>query len=438
MSQTATTNYAKLVVENELRICDLPALRKKVFSSEDDRSAFEAFVRDARQKTSPQMVDLEAVVKWVNGDHEGVLDSADGLSTSPVAQFILASSALACGQARAAVERLGKLAAKEAFPEVYALLAKALRRLGDVDGARKAASDGLKKAGEGPELLVEAGILDDCCYDYSKSAEKYNRALALDESCVEALFRLAYLADIHGDNERALEFYQRCAKVRPVRSNVLFNLGLLYEEYGRLDDAVKCYRLILSHDPANVRARLYLRDAVASEDMYFDEEQQKRRERRNKILETPITDFELSVRSRNCLEKMNVTTLGDLTRIGEPELLTFKNFGETSLSEIKRMMTSRGLKLGQALEKESRPDADRQQVPVEKEDPWAKLLAATVDELGLSVRAQHCMQMLGIHTVGDLMQKSEKELLGAKNFGSTSLTEVRRKLAAKGLSLSSE
>jgi len=65
----------------------------------------------------------------------------------------------------------------------------------------------------------------------------------------------------------------------------------------------------------------------------------------------------------------------------------------------------------------------------------SKLLARSADDLGLSVRSQHCMQILGIKTVGQLVAKSERELMSAKNFGATSLTEVKKKLAALGLSL---
>ncbi len=65
------------------------------------------------------------------------------------------------------------------------------------------------------------------------------------------------------------------------------------------------------------------------------------------VLSIPVTDFELSVRSRNCLQKMGVNTLGDLCRTSEAELLASKNFGETSLVEIKEMLASKGLRLGQ-------------------------------------------------------------------------------------------
>ena len=55
---------------------------------------------------------------------------------------------------------------------------------------------------------------------------------------------------------------------------------------------------------------------------------------------------------------MNIRTLGDLTRTTEAALLASKNFGETSLAEIKEMMTSKGLRLGMALEGGERAASD--------------------------------------------------------------------------------
>ena len=92
--------------------------------------------------------------------------------------------------------------------------------------------------------------------------------------------------------------------------------------------------------------------------MYYDEEEIEKNYRLAHLLEIPVTDFELSVRSRNCLRKMNIRTLGDLTRTTEAALLASKNFGETSLSEIKEMMTSKNLRLGMALEGGDRASLD--------------------------------------------------------------------------------
>src|SRR5256714_8014046 len=76
----------------------------------------------------------------------------------------------------------------------------------------------------------------------------------------------------------------------------------------------------------------------------------RRGDRRSQVLDIPITDFELSVRSRNCLKKMNIRSLGDLLRTTEQELLSYKNFGETSLNEIKSLLAQKGLRLGQAVD----------------------------------------------------------------------------------------
>src|SRR5918995_944706 len=94
------------------------------------------------------------------------------------------------------------------------------------------------------------------------------------------------------------------------------------------------------------RARLNMKDVEPARSQYYDEDSD-RKDRRNAVLDIPITDFELSVRSRNCLKKMNIKSLGDLLRTSEPELLSYKNFGETSLNEIKTLLAAKGLRLGQ-------------------------------------------------------------------------------------------
>jgi DNA-directed RNA polymerase subunit alpha len=58
-----------------------------------------------------------------------------------------------------------------------------------------------------------------------------------------------------------------------------------------------------------------------------------------------VDDIQLSVRARKCLQKLNLRTLGELTRTTDAELLGCKNFGVTSLNEIKRALSSYGLSL---------------------------------------------------------------------------------------------
>jgi DNA-directed RNA polymerase subunit alpha len=207
----------------------------------------------------------------------------------------------------------------------------------------------------------------------------------------------------------------------------------MYEDANQFERAQQCYERILDSIPDHPRARLFLRDASASGDMYYDEDAQKRRDRLGQVLNIPVTDFELSVRSRNCLQKMGIMTLGDLSRTTEQELLASKNFGETSLFEIKEMMASKGLELGQ-FAKERKP----LEVGVEPQTVSADeqaLLNKSISELNLSVRARKCMVRLNIQTIGELVRKTGDELLECKNFGVTSLNEVRDKLTAINLKL---
>jgi DNA-directed RNA polymerase subunit alpha len=65
-------------------------------------------------------------------------------------------------------------------------------------------------------------------------------------------------------------------------------------------------------------------------------------------------------------------------------------------------------------------------------------LALTVEDLNLSVRSYNCLKREGINTVGDLVQKSEAELMDIRNFGQKSIDEVKAKLDELGLSLREE
>lgn len=64
------------------------------------------------------------------------------------------------------------------------------------------------------------------------------------------------------------------------------------------------------------------------------------------MINKPITELELSVRSANCLEAANIKTIGDLIQKTEPQMLKYKNFGKKSLSEITNILTAMGLQLG--------------------------------------------------------------------------------------------
>jgi len=131
---------------------------------------------------------------------------------------------------------------------------------------------------------------------------------------------------------------------------------------------------------------------------------------------------------------MSIRTLGDLLRVTEAELMGYKNFGEASLIEIKEMLTNKGLRLGQGLEEQHRRIRKEVYDSLRGSGKEAAL-SKPVTDLGLSVRARKALQVLGLQSLGDLAARTEAELMGVKNFGSTSMDEVKEKLAEYGLEL---
>ncbi len=69
-------------------------------------------------------------------------------------------------------------------------------------------------------------------------------------------------------------------------------------------------------------------------------------ERIRTLLNTPVEELELSVRSSNCLKNANIHTIGELTRKTEDDITKTRNFGKKSLEEIKTKLEEHGLTLG--------------------------------------------------------------------------------------------
>jgi DNA-directed RNA polymerase subunit alpha len=311
-----------------------------------------------------------------------------------------------------------------------------LMRAGKLDEAesrlRGLAPDGEDEAIE--KQFLE-GFLLERRQEWEQAITMYYKVLEEDEEHTETLFRLAYLHDLHGADDEAMEFYERCVRQPSAHVNALMNLAVLYEDQGRYDEALELVSSVVDQYPNNVRARVFRADVESSLTMYYDEERERTREKHDALLDTLVSDFELSVRSRNCLKQMNINTLGDLLTVTEQKLLAYKNFGETSLNEIKAMLAQKGLRLGQALDEPDsiHPATPASGPPVAAGDP--NLLNRSVAELELSVRSRKCLQRLGISTLNELTHRTEAELLAIKNFGQTSLVEIKRRLGELGLTL---
>jgi DNA-directed RNA polymerase subunit alpha len=281
----------------------------------------------------------------------------------------------------------------------------------------------------------DAGWKAEQAGDTLAAIEAYEAAYTADPDDPQICFRLAYNLDLVGEEDEALHLYEECARSSRPTLQALINLAVMYEDRGKYAQAERCMRQVLATDPNHPRARLYIKDIMASKAMMIDDEQEKRIEKHNALLDTPVTDFELSVRTRNALRKMNIRTLGDLLKVTEAELRSFRNFGDASLEEIKTMLAQKGLRLGQAAEQQQQQV--KQQVYEQLKDSGGdqEQLSRSVNELVLSVRARKALALLNVSSLGDLCLKTEAELMGVKNFGMTSLLEIKEKLAEMGLGL---
>ncbi|MCC7192568.1 MAG: tetratricopeptide repeat protein [Phycisphaeraceae bacterium] len=272
--------------------------------------------------------------------------------------------------------------------------------------------------------------------DRAAAIEAYEAAYAADPDNSDVCFRLAYNLDLIGEEDEALHLMEQSVQTPSPSLNALINLAVMYEDRGQYAAAERCIRQVLTTDPNHERARLYIKDILASKSMQIDDDQEDRLAKQSALLETPVTDFDLTVRARNALRKMNIRTLADLLKVTEAELRNFKNFGEASLEEIRTMLAQRGLRLGQAVEQQQNAakQAAYDQIKSQTGQDDA-VFNRSVNDLNLSVRARKALALLNVQSIGDLATRTEAELMGVKNFGMTSLLEIKDKLADMGLSL---
>lgn len=446
MRDLASVELTDFFKETDASIEDLLQLRAQAFRRTARRKEIEKVVREWPQTPTgkPRFARAEdrlrlGVAQWILGRTRDAADLLGEARDLPAGTYFWARVQLELNRLGDALEALRTLAGRQKRSlDVRLALLEALARAGNVEDIRTAADAAAADFPESADAIAYQGVVLDLDGEHEAAVAAWTRALEKDPQCGLAAFRLAFALDLRGNDEEALALYQRCARLRPPPAHALINMGVLYEDRagpGDLERAIDCYKSVLRTYPNHLRAQLFLKDAVASLDQFYDEEQGRAEDRRTQLLKTPVTDFELSVRSRNCLAKMNIRSLGDLIQKTEPELLAYKNFGETSLAEIKALLESKGLRLGMAKEEEELRKQRESLLQITPEDEKALLYERSVIELDLSLRARKAMESLGIKTIGDLVKRSQTELTGVKNFGETSLKEVKTRLAALGLSL---
>ena len=413
-------------------------IKEQVHSSKENREKLdkkiEALKVDIKKEhdgaRSKDLTLLLGICKWIVGRIKEAVELLKEVKSRKLGAYFLGKCYQELGDYNQALECFehAKKTDAEEF-DIIMDIAETKRMLGNIDDALKIIKSFSHSHANSAELYYQWGHCLDDMGEYQEAFNKYEQSLKIDPDHAKTLFRMAFNYDMGGEDEKAIEYYEKCTKLHPTYKNAFINLGILYEDTGKYDDAVYCFESILDAEPTHDRAALFSKDARASMMMYYDEEVSKKQGKECEVLNIPISDFELSVRSKNCLEKMDIRTLKDLTRITEADLLSFKNFGETSLNEIKAILSQKGLRLGQTLE--SYNEADLFSKIDEGQD---KNSIETVSDLGLSTRCRNALSNAGIETINDIKEKTESELV-QEGVKQNYIDELKETLSKVGLSL---
>lgn len=413
-------------------------IKEQVYSSRENREKLDAKIESLKidikkEHDSAKVKDLTLILgisEWIVGNVKEAFELLREVKSRKIGAYYLGKCCQELGdyeQALECFERAKKTDAEEF--EIHMDIAETNRMAGNIGDALEIIKRFSQSHGNSPELHYQWGFCLDELGEYQEAFKHYEQSLQIEPNYAKALFRTAFNYDMDGEDEKAIEFYERCTNLCPNHKNAFINLGILYEDKGNYDDAAYCFETVLDAEPTNARALLFLKDAKASISMYYDEEISKKQGKESEVLNIPISDFELSVRSKNCLEKMNIRTLKDLTRITEADLLSFKNFGETSLNEIKAILAQKGLRLGQALES----DKETELFSNRKSEKMMGDIES-ISELGLSTRCRNTLSKAGIERVEDLLEITEADL-NQKDVKQEYIDEIKENLSRFGLSL---
>ena len=131
--------------------------------------------------------------------------------------------------------------------------AGALRRTGHAEEAKKLLGGLQKLSGSSAEYHFQQGAVLAAEGELAQAASELEKALSLDRDHNGALFELAYINDLFGNDDAAVDLYKRCTERPPVPLAAWINLGVLFEDEMRFREAEQCYRQVLSHEPNHPR-----------------------------------------------------------------------------------------------------------------------------------------------------------------------------------------
>jgi DNA-directed RNA polymerase subunit alpha len=328
------------------------------------------------------------ILRFALGDYEQAAQDLDSIKTRKTAAHFLGRTFLKTHREQEALDLLEKGRTGEDDLGSDVLLVEAYCSLGQPEKAEELLKK-YKSAEKSADLLYARARTAEANGEYGEAMGLYSAAIEKEPAHAASIFRLALNCDLNGEDARAVELYKLCASLRPAFVGPLLNLGILYEDQGNYYEAIECYKRVLAIEPRHKQAQLYLKDAESSLTMYIDVSRSKRLQRIDEFFGVPADS-------------------GDELEEGEGPFALMAGQDEDMLGGM-----------------EESPELEQK-------------LNTSVEELDLSTRSRKCMDRLGITTVGELVQHTEEDLLATPNFGSTSVNEVKTKLAGLGLSLKGE
>ena len=228
----------------------------------------------------------------------------------------------------------------------------------------------------------------------------------------------AALAEAHvrtGDYESAEKVLEKHLKKNPDNAELLYSQGLALDFQGYHDEAVQKYERALEKEPGHPKSlfRLaYLYDLGGEDDRALELYEQLRRQR--PIHVNTMINLGIFYEDRNEFEKAADCFRAVLEYFpNHPRARLYLRDAEASLSMFYDEEAAR------------------------REARMAQVLGLPLADVTFSQRVRNALQKLGLATLGDLVQRTEEELLEIPNFGKTSLREVKEFLTSKGLNLAS-
>lgn len=444
----AAFDIKEVLTTEDLSLERIHEVRREVHCRVDFRNQLEEVMADfagkvAKQLSSENKAEVRrGTAQWLLGKSEEAIKTLEAARMSKERSYVLGVSLLETGRAGSALEPLKEAnEADSSDPLISAAYCEAKIRAGKYDEA-EAHVEKLVKKGESAQGLYLKGLLADVQGWHADAMKSYEKALEQEPGHAPSLFRMAYILDRCGEDDRALELYEQLRKLRPMHVATVMNLGVMYEDRSEFERAAQCFQSVLDYFPGNGRAQLYLKDAQASMIMFYDEEAARREVKLGQVLGQPVAEVSFSPRVRTALQKLGINTMGDLVGKSEEDFLGIPNFGRTSLRELKEFLSSKGLSLtsgGMPADLGGMSAASSPVTPVAEGGVVSEeMLKKNLSDFEWSGRIRKVLEKMSLVTVGDLLARTEKDLLKSKNLGVTSIKEIRKKLGQLGLTMKLE